>query len=267
VSHKLPPGFVYDRPVPDRWAEDLAQLAPKSDQHPWLLLAWLSGEPWEPVQRWCVYEMIPLRVWQGLIQSHRRTGKKDDEIIEAVILEELQGPHPRERGYFDTVLKRFVSEALVTRQEWELYHTHKAIPKLYWVIQGEHGGHKRVFSPLEQKYLSLQGLPEEPPAPGDLPYAEFDQRVLWQFAQRDRLQKLSGRLSPVEAESDGQVVELWRQIMQRVENQQRESLESVKLDLSGLPRSGAKEDDPTGVIEEAIDRYIQTGSSAPPPES
>ena len=78
---KLPPGFVYDRPVPDRWAEDLAQLAPKNDLRPWLLLAWLSGDPWEPVQRWCVYEMVPLRVWQGLIQSHRRTGKQDDEII------------------------------------------------------------------------------------------------------------------------------------------------------------------------------------------
>ena len=179
----------------------------------------------------------------------------------------MQGPNPRDRGYYDTVLKRFVSDALVTRQEWELYQAQKAIPKLFWVIQGEHGGHKRTFTPLEQKYLALARLPTQPPAPGDLPYAEFDQRVLMQLARRDRLQKLSGRLSPVEAESDAQMIELRRQLVGWLEEQVRTDLESAKLDLGGVPRSGAKEDDPTGMIEESVHRFIQTGSSAPPPES
>lgn len=272
---KLPPGFVYDRPVPLRWIEQLAELAPPSDLHPWLLLAWLSGDPWEEhpgpsgmeygVQRWCIYEMVPLRIWWGLIQSHRQMGKSDSEIIEWYVLEQLSGPHPRDLGHYDEVLDRFVSTAEVTRQEWELFRQYRAVPKLFWVIQGEHGGHKRVFTPLEQKYLRMANLPEDPPAPGDLPYADFDQRVLFQLARRDRLHKLSGRLSPLESERDKQLIEFRRQIVAWVTDQQRAALESVKLDLDGIPRSGAKEDDPTGMIEEKIDRFIQTGSLEPPP--
>lgn len=280
MSHKLPPGFVYERPVPPEWQAQLAQLAPKSDLQPWLLLAWLSGDPWDIetesqgettvesqiVQRWCIYEMVPLRIWIGRIQERRAQGKSDDEILEAVILEELNDRHPRDRGAYDVILKRFVSDSLVTRQEWELFHEHRAIPLLYWIIQGKNGGHKRVFSPLEQKYLGMAGLPQDAPAPGTLPYADFDQRVLIHLARRDRLHKASGRLSPVESEQDQQLIEFRRQLMQMVEDQVRADLESVKLDLDGIPRSGAKEDDPTGAIEEQIDRFIQTGSTAPPPE-
>lgn len=280
MHQKLPPGFVYDRPVPPEWQAQLAQLAPKSELHPWLLLAWLPGDPWDTetvvqgetitesqiVQRWCIYEMVPLRIWIGLIQQHRAAGKSDDEIIEAVILQELNDRHPRDRGAYDVILKRFVSDSLVTRQEWELFHQHKAVPKLFWIIQGSHGGHKRVFTQLEQKYLGMARLPQEPPDPGTLPYAEFDQRVLMQLARRDRLHKAGNRLSPIESERDQQLIEFRRQLMDWVSNQVRTDLESAKLDLSGIPTSGAKEDDPTGRIEEAIDRFIQTGSSAPPPQ-
>jgi len=76
-SKKLPPGFLYERLVPKRWAEDLAQLTPPNDMLPYLILAWMSGDPWEErqtpngieygVQRWVVYEMVPLRIWWGLI--------------------------------------------------------------------------------------------------------------------------------------------------------------------------------------------------------
>ena len=272
MSHKLPPGFVYDRPVPQRWADELAQLTPKSEVHPWLQLAWLPGEPWttddeitgesrnEAVQRWCVYEMVPIRLWWELIQHQRRQGKHDDDIWEVFILKHLNGPHPREIGGYDIVLKRFVSDAEVTRQEWELYRAHKAVPLLFWIIQGDKGGHKRTFTPREQKEMALAKLPTEPPEPGSLPYADFDQRTLVQLAKRDRLHK-----SQVETLAED--VEFRRQFVAYLENQVREGLESVRLDLSGVPRSGAKEDDPTEMIEEAIDRYIQTGSTAPPPES
>lgn len=273
---KLPPGFVYDRPVPTRWAEELAQLAPKNDLHPWLLLAWMSGDPWEQqegreglqfgVQRWCVYEMVPLRVWWGLIQAQRQKGQKEEDIIQWQILDALNGPHPRDIGHFDEVLDRFISDAQVTRQEWELYRTHKAIPLLFWIIQGPNGGHKRTFTPIEQKYLKLAGLPGEAPAPGSLPYAHFDQRTLFQLARRSRIHGMQARLSPNDDERSQQAVELRRQVVAYLGDQVGETLESAKLDLDGVRRSSDPKDDPTPKLEEAVDRYIETGSTNPPPE-
>jgi hypothetical protein len=272
----LPPGFVYDRPVPGRWAEELALLAPKTDHRPWLLLTWMSGDPWEEtlvggrvqygVQRWVVYEMVPLRVWWGLIQAQRQRGLSDSDIIELYILECLQGPDPRTMGHYDEVLDRFISDAEVSRQEWLLFREHRAIPKLFWIIQGQNGGHKRTYTPLESKYLRMLGKPGDPPRPGSLPYADFDQRVLHQLARRDRIHKLADHLSPIESEQDAQLVEIRRQVIGWLEEQVREDLENHRLDLSGIPTSSAKEDDPTGHIEESIERFIQTGTMQPPPE-
>src|SRR3954468_9192912 len=113
---RTPPGFMYDRPVPSRWAEDLAQLTPVSDRESWLLLAWMSGDPWEQqpgpdgiqygVQRWCIYEMIPLRSWWSMIQLQRKQGKQDEEIYQWQVLHALNGPHPRDLGHYDSVLDR-----------------------------------------------------------------------------------------------------------------------------------------------------------------
>lgn len=275
---RLPPGFVYHRIPPKEWVDQLAQLAPPNELHPWLWLAWMSGDPWEEitnqdgrilqygVQRWVIYEMVPLRVWWGIIQGHRARGKKANEILEVDVLEALQGPHPRDVGYYDDVLDQFISTADVTRQEWELFREHKAVPKIFWIIQGTHGGHKRVYSPLEEKYLGMAGLPTEAPAPGALPYADFDERVMIELAKRDRLHRMTGILSPVDQVRDAQLVEFRRQLVAMVEAQQRAALEEQALNLEGIPRSSAKEDDPTGYIEEAIDRFIQTGSLAPPPK-
>lgn len=273
---RLPPGFVYDRPVPSRWAEMLAELAPKNDLRPWLLLAWMSGDPWEQqegpegiqygVQRWCVYEMIPLRVWWGLIQAQRQKGHKEEDIIQWQILDALNGPHPRDLGHFDEVLDRFVSDAEVTRQEWELYREHKAIPLLFWIIQGENGGHKRTFTPIEQKYLKLAGLPSEAPAPGSLPYADFDQRALFQLARRDRIHTMQTRLSPMESERSQQAVELRRQVVAYLGDQVRATLESARLDINDLPKSSDPKYDPTPKLEEATERFINTGSTEPPLE-
>lgn len=263
---KLPPGFQYDRPVPRAWQDQLAQLTPRGEIAPWLLLAWLAGDPWEPVQRWCLYEMVPLRIWVGLIQAHRARGFQRDEILEAVILEALEGQNPRELGHWDDVLGRYISEALVTRQEWELFRQHRAIPKLFWIIQGIGGGHRRHFTPLERKYLGLAGLPTEPPAPGDLAYADFDNRVLEMVRRRDRLQRQQGFLGTTEDEYSAAMVTFRRQLVQWLEDQQRAALESVKLDLGDLPRSGAPGDDPTAAIERRTERFIQTGSIYPKPK-
>jgi hypothetical protein len=263
VTYKLPPGFTYNRIPPREWQDQLAAIAPRGEIAPWLHLAWLSGDPWEPVQRWCVYEMVPIRVWQGLIQAQRARGFKPEETLEQLILDGLMGPNPRELGHYDTVLGRFITEADVTRQEWELFRELRAIPKLFWIVQGHHGGHRRHFTPMEKKYLQLAGLPPDPPAPGELPYVDFDNRALEMIRRRDRLQRQSGFLGANEDEYSAAMVEFRRQLVQWLEDQQHANLESAKLDLSDLPTSGDKVDDPTEAIERRTERFIQTGSIYP----
>jgi hypothetical protein len=59
---------------------------------------------------------------------------------------------------------------------------------LYWIIQGDAGGHKWRLTQQEKQILRLNGCRTlDTPAPGDLPYAPFDNRVLAQIATRDKL--------------------------------------------------------------------------------
>jgi hypothetical protein len=253
----VPDGFQYHRLVPREWQRELEQLTPRSDRTTWLQLAWFPGDPWGPVQRWAIYEMVPLPVWDEIIRGHRAKGYKPEEIWEYVILDCLRGPHPRELGYYDMVLRRFISDSLVTRDEWELFREHNAIPKLYWVIQGENGGHKRTFSKLEQKYLKLAGLPADPPTPGSLPYAPFDRRVMDQLAWRDRLKALKGKLSDdLDARSTEQQA-FRTHLVKWLENQMQETLESDLIKLGDQPRG----EDMSEQIDTEINNYIETGST------
>jgi hypothetical protein len=262
---------MYHRPVPRAWQEQLDQLTPARDTAPFLQLAWLSGDPWETstlpdgsthpgIQRWCIYEMVPLRLWWEIIQAHRKEGKKDSEIIEVAILEALQGPNPRDLGHYDSVLKRYITDAECTRQEWELFREHKAIPKLFWIIQGDRGGHRRHYTPLEQKVLELAGLPTEAPSPGDLPYAEFDNRALEMVRRRDRLQRNNGWVGSSEEEYQRGMKDVRRSLVQWVTAQMTASLESERLSLDGIPRTDY---DPTADIERRLERFIETGSIYP----
>jgi hypothetical protein len=270
---KLPPGFLYHRPVPRAWQEQLDQLTPARELAPWLQLAWLSGDPWETstlpdgsthagVQRWAIYEMVPLRVWWGLIQAQRAKGAKDLEILEFAILTALEGPNPRDLGHYDTVLQKYITEAEVTRQEWELYREHKAVPKLFWIIQGNAGGHRRHYTRAEQRLLELAQLPTDPPSPGDLPYAEFDNRTLAMVRRYDRINRRKGYLGNSEAEYEAEMKGVRRELVKWVTDQMVGVLESEKLSLEGIPRTDY---DPTGDIERRLERFIETGSIYPKP--
>jgi hypothetical protein len=257
---------MWHRIVPPSWEARLAQLTPRSETATWLKLAWLSGDPWEPAQRWCVYEMVPLRMWWGLIQGQRARGLKLEEVLEYQILLALQGPNPRELGHYNEVLQRYITEADCTRQEWELFRETAAIPKLFWIIQGTRGGHRRHWTPLERKFSVLAGGKDAPPAPGELPYAEFDERVLTMLARRERLQGQRGFLGANEEEYQQGMKEFRRQLVEWIVDQQREVLENHLINLEGVPTSSAKEDDPTEAIERRTQRFIETGSIYPKPQ-
>lgn len=252
---KVPAGFIWHRPVPANWSRELATLTPKSETAPWLLLAWLPGDPWAPVQRWGIYEMVPLHAWWEIIQKHRHRGHKAEQTWEYNILQELEGPNPRDTGYFDTVLNRFVSDAAITRQEWELFHEHKAVPKIFWVIQGSHGGHQRFFSQAQQKLLRGAQLPAEPPAPGSLPYAEFDGRVLDLLARHDRLRNLR-------VTDEAQQVAARKMVLDLLDNQMGNLLQGQKISLDNVPKADTEGQK---VIAEQMERevaqWVQSGST------
>lgn len=166
--------FIWTKDPDPAWVETLNKLSPMSDGQAGLAIAWEPGDPWEPVQRWFIYELIP--------KAH----------IQPAILRQLEGPHPRSKGHpcFGTnaygtwcacakPAHRWVDgpAPMISRQTWELYRKFGAYARRLWVIQGKHGGHKYQFAGWESRLSAAAGGPRHPPFAGDLPYAEPDSRT------------------------------------------------------------------------------------------
>lgn len=168
---------LFKRVVPESWERELNDISPSQNRFVWLKLIYEEGHPWEPVERYMLYQMTPERLMvAGLMPD---------------ILEQLKDPDPPSAhgNYYDTVKEEFVRDpnCLITERAWHLYRETGCWGRPYWVIQGERGGHKRWFTRAEQQLLRFAKLPTEPPAPGDLPYAEWDERVKEKLLQLDVL--------------------------------------------------------------------------------
>lgn len=165
------------RTVPRDWATQLAELYPRSEQISWPRLRWEPGYPWEVVERWMIDEMIP------------------PHAVMPDVLEQLQSPTPPQ-GHWDAVLDEYVhdDDSIITTTAWKLFRETGCWARPFWVIQGTKGGHKRWFSESEKKLLRLHGLPSDPAAPGDLPYAPFDNRVIQKLTQHDLLRDVNGQV-------------------------------------------------------------------------
>lgn len=167
-------GFSYDRPpLPEQWERELSHIAPRSNFLTWLKLRYITGDPWEPIGRWCIYQMRAPRLIENRVD----------------LLRELRGPHPRSTGFFDEKLGMWRGGAAkqVSRDTWELFQETGHYGKLWWVIQGHQGGHRYVLDKIESKISRLNGGPGDTPAPGNLPYAEWDRRVFSKIVQLDRV--------------------------------------------------------------------------------
>jgi hypothetical protein len=173
------------RPVPEEWQAELERHWPRSDRTTWLQLVWEPGfrvrgskhHVVMPVQRWVIYEMVPMR-----------------EYVPFDILSDLDQPSPRIKGndYIDKELgvAGWMSDSLVSRTQWELYRRTGQYGRRMWIIQGGQGGHPESLSTNEQEFLAARGHGDvELPEPGDLPYAPFDQRVVQRLLALDKLLK------------------------------------------------------------------------------
>ena len=166
--------FIWTRKPRLEWVHRLHTMRPMTDHTTGLAIAWEPGDPWEPVQRWFIYEVFP------------------KHAIPDPIREQLEGPHPREQGHpcfgkndYGTWCQcpipkmRWVggTSPSITRQAWTLYRKYGGWARPLWVIQGKDGGHKYRFTQWESRLSAMVGGPQQPPAAGDLPYAEPDERT------------------------------------------------------------------------------------------
>lgn len=169
------------RPDPE-WQRALDVLAPASDEMASFYLYWEPGSGhWDVVNRWMIANVIP------------------PKKIPPFVRELLEGPNPRDAGYYDVVLRKFVSSAgPVSERQWLYYRLTGAYLAPYWVIQGTKGGHKLRWSHEEQTLAGINGRETALPLPGDLPYAEPDNRTWYALGQAARMAEFDYLLGTVD---------------------------------------------------------------------
>ena len=149
--------FRWDREVPAEWQAELDRAFPRHENISWLKLAWLAGTPDAPIQRWGIYQMVPRARTTPFVLDGRELNYNAMVPWLAKIV--------RETGQYGI---------------------------LYWIIQGKHGGHRWMLSEVEQSVSLANGGAQDTPKPGELPYAEFDSRVLAKVAVMDKIATYSG---------------------------------------------------------------------------
>lgn len=268
--------FHYTRPVPPEWQADLESVVPKSDRVTWLQLVWQPGLPYEPVQRWELYEMTP-----------------NLASVPPYIMDALKGPSPRSEGEWvpDPKIpehlggKRWLSASLVSLVQWELYRATGCYGQRFWILQGFRGGHKWKLSDAERNYLASFGVPgrdgkaPDTPRPGDLPYAEWNALSKAQILRFDRLRKWHLAKSWEDRSVDRTAAGLYVQKDRRAEEQRFAQTMLKWLDqqvedaVSEIPRSlmPGNSDLPDGdhyynKDEDALEReLVESTASAPSP--
>jgi len=249
---------LVERDVPKAWEAQLREFSPPTTRFTYLKLRWEPGYPWEsPVERWIIDQMIP------------------EHAVEEGILEQLRDyPPPSAMGnHYDAVLGEFVRnpDCLITERAWHTFRETRCWARPFWVIQGPNGGHKRWFSNVERNFLKLAGLPEEPPVPGDLEYADFDERVMAhlraydllrnQHAGLKRKRDLLGGLQDARTEAEER--RFREQMVKWLSDQVTEAAEGVteSLMLMDAPRRDIDVREIERRDEQAMQNYIELGNS------
>ena len=169
-----------------RWQPELDMLAPETERgHSSLLLKWEPGEDWAPVGRWVIWETM-----------------RPEQAPNMGIREDLNGPHPRTFGFYDSIKRKFIRtrHSTVTRAQWEYHRETGLYGRTVWVVQGRKGGHKRFWSDVEQNVAMMTYQQEwqalgigadalQPPAVGELCYAEPDYRTIKALRALDMVER------------------------------------------------------------------------------
>ena len=141
----------------------MREVSPISEHHSWLAFRWFAEKA-----RWVLYECVP------------------NAYIEDSMRAELEGEHPDRLEDWARIVSAY---------QWEMYRTHKVHARPCWIIQGTKGGHLVEYDEPTKELMRSLELPTNPPEPGDLPYADFDERVVQQIVRMSKLTKVKNDLS------------------------------------------------------------------------
>lgn len=186
--------LIWERVPHPSWQEELDRITPpdRAENKARSVIWWEPGDEWEPIQRWIVYQMVPLKA------------------VPPEIIRQLNGPHPRSAGEYSKKLGCWKNgpAPLITKTAWVLHQKFKGWAKPYWIVQGDNGGHRYDLFPWERVLLHLQTGKRDLPLAGDLPYAEPDQRTYdaLRFAQRrhDETMKIALMATKYRGKLDGE---------------------------------------------------------------
>ena len=256
--------------MPPSWQAELEAIVPRTDRIPFLTLQWMAGTNYEPVQRWVIRECVP-----------------NLEQVPPGFLEALQGPDPRLVGEWtdDPAVpsgRRWITDSLVSHDQWACYHATGCFSQLFWIIQGDKGGHRWQLGLAERNYLQsmaqIDGRAVDTPAPGDLPFAEWDGRVATKIGELDRLRQWRQRLDWDDRSryvgTAGKIVRAQRHVEER---QYAEAMihwldgqiEDIVLDIPRVLRpawSDLSKTVPTIEQQETMDRRLILGTASATPE-
>jgi hypothetical protein len=164
------------------WQAELDKITDPSDSNlTSLRLVWIAGYPWQPIERYMIYQMWP-------------TGK----LPFGVEIEELRGGDPSEvGGHYDSVLGEWVPyrEMTIDHFQWRLFRETGRYGVPYWVVQGDNGGHQRRYTTVQRSLAKAEGGLVDLPAPGDLPFARPDRRTFEALRGLDMLMDYEGMIA------------------------------------------------------------------------
>ena len=163
----------------------MEEVFPRSTHVPWLKIHWHAGIEYAPSQRWTIYTMQPRL-----------------DFVPEDLLECCRGQDPRTWGVWVTPKvsdeygrpslgkPRWVSDSFLSHEQWVLFQETQCFPQLFWIIQGDKGGHRWQVSDSERAFLEAIGKPDaDTPQIGALPYAEYDNRVREKLLELDKLRQ------------------------------------------------------------------------------
>lgn len=229
------------RDVPPEWEQRLREISPISETHSWLAFRWFAE-----AQRWMIYDCVPIRF-----------------VVDNTLIDDLaHGADPNTPEGADVLVSVF---------QQQMFRKHRVHARPCWVIQGTKGGHHAAYDEAMREDHRRLGLPLEPPKPGDLPYAPFDERVVKHLLEMSKLVKFKNdfgefkkRYGTVEGQKR-EAKEALRQARERYVRWINSTFEDGDEYFTKAYRAGELDDAPrteTEYVKEnetADQKYIETG--------
>lgn len=174
------------------WQAELDAMVPKTDNSSRLYGVWDAGYWWEPIHRFSILQLVP---WH-LAAPEERAVMSGPSPRKGAILNRTpeRGPDGRVRWAYslDGPYNIGITDSLCHDTHHHFRRLGEwVVPRRFWVIQGHDGGMPLRLSQIEARLWSLQGRAHT--APGDAPFAEFDQRVMRALRAYDNWNHVQGR--------------------------------------------------------------------------